>query len=168
LQIAAIIVVIVVGFVGLQHPARVVETEASAAILRALGSSRVTVEDTSILVVPFHGSGFRAIVSPSCSSIASLLSVCCLAALVRAGSRRRRAAAFVTSAGTVFAGNVVRISASLAVGLFAGRSSLVLFHDWVGSIFSFAYTLGGFVLLLYLMLPRRHKDLSGPTNVAVG
>jgi hypothetical protein len=67
--------------------------------------------------------------------------------------------------GTVVAGNILRISASLAVGLVAGRTSLVLFHDWVGSMFGFGYTLGGYVLLLYLLLPSdpdRHPTRTWP------
>jgi hypothetical protein len=30
-----------------------------------------------------------------------------------------------------------------------------MFHDWVGAVFTFGYTLFGFILMLYLVLPRR-------------
>ena len=42
---------------------------------------------------------------------------------------------------------------SLWVGLEAGPASLVLFHDWVGTLFALTYTLVGFFLMLYLILP---------------
>ena len=51
-------------------------------------------------------------------------------------------------------GNVLRITASVGMGLVAGRASLVLFHDWVGSLFAFAYILGGYILMISLLLPR--------------
>jgi LPXTG-motif cell wall-anchored protein len=38
---------------------------------------------------------------------------------------------------------------------------LVLFHDWVGSTFGFAYTVGGFVLVLAILLRRRKRRREG-------
>ncbi|MBV8980081.1 MAG: hypothetical protein JO086_04205 [Acidimicrobiia bacterium] len=153
LRMAGVILVVGVGFVLLQQPARRLEARASTALLQACGASGVSVAaGSSVLVVPSGHAPFRAIVTPSCSSLASALAIGALAALAPA-RRRRRAAATGAAVATVVAGNVLRISLSLAVGLVAGRASLVLFHDWVGSMFGFAYTLGGYVLLLYLLLP---------------
>ena len=55
----------------------------------------------------------------------------------------------------VLAGNLMRIAASLSAGTWAGRACLVLFHDWVGTMFTFASILGGYVLMLYVLLPDR-------------
>jgi carbamoyl-phosphate synthase large subunit len=71
----------------------------------------------------------------------------------RATSRRFLAIGAAVVA--VVVGNFVRISSSVVVGLYAGRSSLVLFHDWVGSMIGFAFTLGGFILMLWILLPAR-------------
>jgi carbamoyl-phosphate synthase large subunit len=61
----------------------------------------------------------------------------------------------------IVAGNLIRIAGSVVVGLFSGRASLVLFHDWVGSVFGIAYTIGGFIVTLTLLLrggqPRRGR-----------
>ena len=55
----------------------------------------------------------------------------------------------------VFDGGFLRICSSVVVGLYAGKPSLVLFHDWVGGMIGFAFTLGGFVLMLWMFLPAR-------------
>jgi carbamoyl-phosphate synthase large subunit len=115
--------------------------------------------------VPDTHAPFRAIVTPTCSSLASALAIGALATLAPARTRRarrRRVAATAAAVATVVAGNILRIAASLAVGLVAGRGSLVLFHDWVGSMFGFGYTLGGYILLLYLLLPATSLSTSEP------
>lgn len=153
LRMAGVILVAGVGFVLLQHPARRLEARASSALLQACGASGLSVgAGSAILVVPKDHAPFRAIVTASCSSLASALAIGALATLAPA-RRRRRVFATGAAVATVIAGNILRISLSLAVGLVAGRASLILFHDWVGSMFGFAYTLGGYVLLLYLLLP---------------
>jgi carbamoyl-phosphate synthase large subunit len=135
------------------------EAEASAGLLRLCGAGGVSVaagSGSAITVVPDSHAPFRAIVTPSCSALASGLAIGALASLApvrRRRDRTRRLVATGAAVGTVVAGNILRIAASLAVGLVAGRTSLILFHDWVGSMFGFAYTLGGYVLLLYLLLP---------------
>lgn len=67
----------------------------------------------------------------------------------------------------VVGGNFLRICSSVVVGLYAGRPSLVLFHDWVGSVIGFAFTLGGFVLMLWILLPAR-SSTPIPNVVAEG
>ncbi|MBV9410903.1 MAG: archaeosortase/exosortase family protein [Acidimicrobiia bacterium] len=159
LRMLGVIAVAGGGFLVLQHPARHVEAEMSSGLLRVIGARGVSVVGASsseIQVVPDGHAPFRAIVTPSCSSLASALAIGALASLApvrRRGDRTRRMAATSAAVAIVVAGNVVRIAASLAVGLVAGRTSLILFHDWVGSMFGFSYTLGGYVLLLYLLLP---------------
>jgi len=158
LHVAAVVAVTGLGFTLLQGPARHVEAQLAAALVRVTAGEHVrAVGASSIEVLPLRHEAFRAIVTPSCSSIGSLLALACLGALSR--HRRRAAGATAAAMATVAAGNVVRIAASLAVGLVAGRASLVLFHDWVGSMFGFAYTLGGFLLLLWLLLPRRQVQV---------
>jgi len=155
MRILAIVAVAAAGFVLLQAPARHLEAEASAGFFRLVGDERVRVADaTSIEVLPARHAPFRAVVTSSCSSIGSLIALACLGALVPRS--RRRNVAVILAMATVACGNIARIAASLGIGLVAGRPSLILFHDWVGSIFGFAYTLGGYLLLLHLLLPGRH------------
>jgi len=160
-RIVAIVAVAAVAFVFLEAPARHIEAEAAAGVFRLVGEGRVRVADaTSIEVLPASHAPFRAVVTSSCSSVGSLIALACLGALAPR-SRRRNAAVAVAMASVAF-GNVVRIAASLAIGLAAGRQSLILFHDWVGSIFGFAYTLGGYLLLLHLLLPARPALRTSP------
>jgi len=155
-RIAAIVVVAGGGFTVLQGPARHLEAQASAGVFRLVGDDRVrTAGANSIEVLPPSHAPFQAVVTPSCSSVGSLIALGCLGVLAPPG--RRRNIAVGAAMGTVAAGNIVRIAASLAIGLAAGRQSLILFHDWVGSIFGFGYTLGGYLLLLHFLLPARPR-----------
>ena len=155
LYVAAIVVLSAVGFALVQLDVRELETVASANVLHWLGAERAhVVLPTSIQVFPANGQAFRAVITPSCSSAASVLALVLLSTLVPRHVRHRRGRALLAAVALVFVGNIVRIAASIGVGFVAGRASLVLFHDWVGSIFTFVYTLGGFVLMLYLLLPR--------------
>jgi exosortase/archaeosortase family protein len=145
----------VLGFVLLQWPVRMMESRAATALVRLSGTQGVfLVDDTSILVVPTHRTPFRATVTPSCSAISSVLAIACLAMVSSPQRRPRCALAFGVALAAIAAGNILRIAASVGVGYLAGRAALVLFHDWVGSTFAFAYTLGGYVLMLYILLPR--------------
>jgi exosortase/archaeosortase family protein len=143
----------VAGFVLLQEVGRNLETAAAVGVLHLVGATQVFVAtSTSILVVPSNEPAFRAVVTPTCSALAPLLALICLASLL---PRRRVMLPLLVAMTVVVGGNIVRIAASVGVGVVAGRSSLVLFHDWVGSVFAFAYTLGGFVLMLLMLLPKR-------------
>ena len=144
-----------VGFLLLEQWTRQCETAAALDLLhlfRLDGATRNS--PTSIAVHARDGELFAAVLTPTCSSLAALLAQAGLMVLRPPGPRRRLAAAVGVALVLVFAGNIVRIAASVAVGLVAGSSSQVLFHDWVGSLFGFAYTLGGFLVMLYFLLPR--------------
>jgi carbamoyl-phosphate synthase large subunit len=161
LRVACVVAGTVGGFVVLQLPLRQLETVTAAAAVRGLGVTRAhVVPPTSIQVFPHSTTPFRAVITPSCSSVGSVVALTCLAALAprRAGGHRLRA--LLIAVGVVALGNIVRIASSVGVGVVAGRASLLLFHDWVGSAFTFAYTLGGFILMLYLQLPEVHVEPS--------
>jgi carbamoyl-phosphate synthase large subunit len=128
------------------------ETGTAIALVRPLSARVFRPSATTIGVVPISGRPFQAVVTPTCSSLSSVLAIVGLGSLCPPS--RRRTAAVLAAVATVAAGNVVRIAASVAVGVAAGRGSLILFHDWVGSVFAFAYTLGGYILLLSVLLSR--------------
>jgi hypothetical protein len=68
----------------------------------------------------------------------------------------------------VFAGNVLRLAGSLGFGLWVGERSLVLFHDWVGTVFTYAYTLGGYLVMLSMLLAARQRRDQELENHHVG
>ena len=107
----------------------------------------------SFQVLPESHAPFRAELTPFCSSLVSVLALGAIALFILRGPIIRRLSAFIIAATFVLLCNVIRVAASLYAGLRYGPSGLVLFHDWVGTIFGLAYTLLGFLLMLYLMLP---------------
>lgn len=153
LRIALLMVLLVGSYIILQEPARRAETRTSAWVLREANFRVGQVRGTGVYVAPSGQVPFYAVVTPSCSALASVLALAFLATVVPATSRRRKLVALGAAVLTVTLGNIIRITASLAVGLVLGRGSLVLFHDSVGNVFSFAYTLGGYILMLYILLP---------------
>ena len=155
-RMAAMLVVLVAGYAVLHRPWQAAEAVVAAAIAGALGPGQVDrVADAALLVAPPAHTAFIAIVTPACSSAAPVLALACLGLATPAAPPRRQLGALCAAAAAVMVGNAARIAGSVGVGLLAGRQSLVLFHDWVGSAFGFAYVLGGYVLMLSLLLPPR-------------
>ncbi|HEY0812432.1 MAG TPA: exosortase/archaeosortase family protein [Pseudonocardia sp.] len=167
----AVIAVVLTVFELANDPFRQLEADAAAAVLHAVGVSQSAVQGrshASLAVFPAGGSPFLAIVTPACSALSSLLAVAFLALFVPARYRRRLLPAVACALAVVAVGNVARIAGSVAVGLHAGVGSLVLFHDWVGSLFAFTYTLGGYLLMLFILLPARARpDAARPVGESV-
>jgi exosortase/archaeosortase family protein len=157
-KVALVLAAATLGFALLQAPARHLEATTIGRGLELVTRGRVStlVRHADVLVtVPPPHDNFAVTVSPACSALASVLALGCLGSLGPRRDRLRELAALAAAVVVVIAGNLVRMTASLWVGTVAGRGALVMFHDWVGAVFTFAYTLFGYVLLLYLVLPRR-------------
>ena len=153
-HMVAIIATLIVGFVLLQERFRLLEVGVTARLLGLLGiADRVVPVGNALLVEPFSGPFFAAVLAPSCSALAPALAVACLGSVTPPRPWRRRLAAVSIAVMAVIVGNLVRISSAVLAGLITGSSSLVLFHDVVGSFFGFVYILAGYLLLLYLLLP---------------
>lgn len=165
LQPVAVVGAVLATFAVANDAFRQAEATAAAGLLYLTGvtAERVQILPNSTLAVfPAAQGPFLAVLSPSCSALSSVLAVLFLAAFVPRSARRRRLPALVCALVCVVAGNLLRIAGSIAVGLQSGTASLVLFHDWVGSLFGFGYTVGGFVLMLWLLLPRRPRPDRAP------
>ena len=164
LRVAAFTALVGAVFVAGQAPFRHWEALAVAALVRAVGFHGVlSVEGSQILLSP-RGSGglFWVDITPSCSSLGPALALALISAVMSVGSPvSDRVLAGVVGVASIVVGNLLRIGSSVVVGLLAGRVSLVLFHDWVGSTFGFAYTVGGFVLALAVLLRRRKRRREG-------
>lgn len=173
-QPVAVVVGVLTSFALFNDAFRQLETVAAAGLLHLAGvpAEQVQVRPGSSLgVYPAEVSPFLAVVTPSCSSLASVLAIAFLAVFVPRSPGRRRLLALACALLCVVVGNVLRIAGSIAVGLASGTSSLVLFHDWVGSLFGFGYTLGGYLLMLYLLLraaPAATPELPLPEPALVG
>ena len=153
--VAVAVALVVTGAVLGRDLARRVEADLTVHLLQALGGRVDVLTDHSILVVPGAEAPFRVIVTASCSALAPVLALFALTLVAGRGAPPRRLLAASVAAAVVIAGNLVRIAASVGIGLWTGRSSLVLFHDVVGSIFGVGYTVFGYLLVVGLLLPRR-------------
>jgi carbamoyl-phosphate synthase large subunit len=144
------------AFVLGQAPFRYWEALTVAAGVRSLGFDGVlSVQGGQILLSPGSGSMFWVDITPSCSSLGPALAITLVVIVISAGRPASdRWLAGIAGVVGIIAGNFVRIGSSVIVGLLAGRVSLVLFHDWVGSVFGFAYTIGGFVFAISVLLRR--------------
>jgi len=155
LRVGAVLLVSVVGFLLIERPFRVLESHVVSALLLLVGADGTHVPYGSIIeIFPRGKPSLLAEITLSCSSLSSLLAIACLSCLGPDRLRRRWWAGLAVALTVVAVGNVLRIALSLGAGLLAGRSALLLFHDWVGGVFAFTYTLGGYILFLYLVLPR--------------
>jgi exosortase/archaeosortase family protein len=142
-----------IGFRLFHDSLRSLEEEAVLRVFPGLQDRVTILSDHRFQVLPIDQEPFRAQLTPFCSSLVSILALGAIALCVLRGSLPRRLSSFLVAAAFVFWCNVLRIAVSLWGGLHYGPKGLVLFHDWIGTMFGLAYTLAGFLLMLYLMLP---------------
>jgi exosortase/archaeosortase family protein len=166
IAIALSLAFVLVGFRLLNGPMRTLEISSVLLLVHA-GAGQVTVLGGYMLqVLPQHDAGFRVVVTPFCSSIVPILALAGLSMFILAGPPARRLGALAASAAAVAACNILRIAVSVMIGLHAGPSAMVLFHDWVGTLFALAYTIGGFLFMLFLLLPRTGRMSVDPVGSA--
>jgi exosortase/archaeosortase family protein len=155
LKVAAVCGGAAVGFVLFQAPMRHFETRSALWLLHHLGGhAAIGIASTVVLIIPRHHAAFDVLITPACSSLASLVAICALAPFTPRQPLARRVLAVAVAVGLIAIGNVLRITGAIAAGLVAGRTSLILLHDWVGSMFTFVYTMGGYILMLSILLPK--------------
>ena len=158
------LVVAYAGFYLLVGPVRDLEIRGVMGVLR---TDRVTVVNgDTFQVLAAHGLPFRAEVTPYCSSLIALLALAVICLFVLRGPLLRRLGALGVSVLLILAGNVARIAASLWMGDHFGVHWLVLFHDWVGTLFALAYTMAGFFLMLSLLLPSATAQIQRAARVS--
>ena len=164
-EIVYLIVLYLIAFESLIGPMRRFETDSIARFFSLTGSNGVSVaRNDSLLIVSGRHQPILAYLSPSCSSLMGLLALAVLAAAVMRQHRGKTLAAYLLTAVVLFVLNLGRMIASTAAGLLFGHSALLLFHDWVGTVWNFMATLFGFLLLQFLTMPasdRAEQDRFG-------
>ena len=151
--IALCVAVALLGFHWLNVPMRTWEVDVVSVVVGVTFDGVSVTAHHTFQVLPAARPPFRANVTPFCSSLVSLLALGGIGMFILREAMWRRVLAFVAAAALIVLGNVVRISASLLVGVRFGDGTLVLFHDWVGTLFGLAYTMAGFFFMLWLLLP---------------
>ena len=154
------ILVALLGFKLLNSVMRTVEETAVLGVFVVLRSRTTIVGDHTFQVLSPGHFPFRAVLTPYCSSLVSILALAAIATFILRGPILRRMSAFVIAGMFVLCCNVLRIGGSLWAGLRYGPQGLVLFHDWLGTMFGLVYTLFGFLLMLYLMLPSATANIA--------
>ncbi|TFV62174.1 exosortase/archaeosortase family protein [Geodermatophilus sp. DF01-2] len=159
---------VVICAVGFRYGAgflQVHEARWVANVLMFLGVDSVSASlERHVLVFRPDGEIILAEVTESCSSILSVLGLTALTAVVLRGRRQHAVAGLVVAVAALLVLNHVRLAGSTVAGLVWGTPALVLFHDWVGTVWNLAATLGGFLLMVCITLPtaeRAEQDVAG-------
>ena len=163
-----LLLAVVICAVGFEYGAgflQVHEARWVANVLTLVGVDSVSDSlERHILVFRPDGEIILAEVTESCSSILSVLGLTALTAVVLRGRRQHAVAGLVVAVAALLALNHLRLAGSTVAGLVWGTPALVLFHDWVGTVWNLAATLGGFLLMVCITLPtaeRAEQDVAG-------
>jgi len=124
------------------------------------------VHATFFQLLPPDQEAFRAQLTPYCSALIPILALVCIGFFILHGTWRRRLLSVGAAALLVLVCNVLRISGSLWAGYELGGDALVLFHDWIGTFFALAYTMAGFFLMLFLLLPSPSASMPRAARVS--
>jgi exosortase/archaeosortase family protein len=163
-----LLIAVGICLVGFRYGAELLQVHEArwvAMVLRLVGSDSVSgTVPGHILLFRADGEIINAEVTASCSSILAILGLTALTAVVLRGRRQHAVAGLVVAVAALFLLNHLRLVMSALAGLWWGDSALVLFHDWVGTVWNMAATLGGFLLMVYVTLPtaeRAEQDVVG-------
>lgn len=163
-----LLVAAVICFTGFAFGApwmQVNEARWVVAVLRLFGLDQVSgALPGHILIFGPEGAVLNAEVTASCSSILSVVGLTALTVAVFRGRRQHAFAGLLAALAAVLALNGVRLIASTLAGIWWGRPAMVLFHDWVGSLWNFTATFLGFLVLVAVTLPapeRAEQDAGG-------
>lgn len=153
-----------VGFHLLIGPIREFEVRLALWFIDILGVTGISgALGDSFVVFPRHGGPFVAVLTASCSSLPSLLALSALAFVVL----RRRAQVllgFLAATVWVLLANQLRLILSLLAGRYLALDTLIWFHDWVGALMSFVYTMTGLLIMIALTMhipERAEQDVAG-------
>jgi exosortase/archaeosortase family protein len=165
-SLAASLIVAMGGFNLLNEPARRLEAWLVMVSLRPVGSRASVVNQNFFQLLPPNQVAFRAQLTPYCSSLIPILALATIGFFILHGTWLRRLVSVGAAAALVLFCNVVRISGSLWMGYAFGGNALVLFHDWIGTLFALIYTMAGFFLMLYLLLPTATAQIPRAARVS--
>ncbi|MFD0561216.1 hypothetical protein ACFQ2M_03665 [Kitasatospora saccharophila] len=137
------------------------EAAATAAAARWCGLTSARQLPGTDLVHGFHGhQPFFIRISPSCSALTVAAACAGVSLLVLGGSLRRRLVGAAAAAALFTAANLARLVAVLWVGQDYGIPTMVGFHDWGGTLWSYLMLLLAVLLMVALRIERRAGEAS--------
>jgi exosortase/archaeosortase family protein len=141
------------------------EAAMAVALLHLAGVQDVSaVLPGHILMFRENGDVLDGVVTTSCSSLLSVMGLTALNVAVMRSRRGHALLGLVAAIVAVIAANGVRLVLSALAGLWWGGPAMTLFHDWVGTLWALATTLGGFLVMVAVSLPaaeRAEQDVAG-------
>ncbi|WP_433830316.1 ATP-grasp domain-containing protein [Actinoplanes sp. CA-015351] len=144
--------------------ARHFEVRVCEQIILAMGVDRISAALGDSFIV--FGPGFEPVTAQmtgSCSILSSVLALAALAVIVLR-ERSQVLLGFVVASVFVLAANQVRLLLSLLAGRYFAVDALVFFHDWIGAVINFAYTLIGLLIMIGMTMydaQRAEQDHTG-------
>lgn len=117
-------------------------------------------------ILIFRGSGevLDGVVTTSCSSLLTVMGLTALNVAVMRSRRGHALLGLLAAIVAVVVANNIRLSLSALAGLWWGAPAMTLFHDWIGTLWALATTLGGFLVMVAVTLPaavRAEQDVAG-------
>ncbi|RBY84252.1 archaeosortase/exosortase family protein [Blastococcus sp. TF02A-26] len=153
------------GFRYLQMPMRELEARGLAQVMSWIYPGQASgVLPGHVLLFPENGAVIDAVVTASCSSILSVLGLTALTAVVLRSRKLHALGGLLVAVAALLLLNHLRLLFSALAGMWWGDAALVLFHDWVGTLWNLVATLAGFLLMVWLTLPtpeRAEQDVDG-------
>jgi exosortase/archaeosortase family protein len=152
------------GYALLIEPARYFEVSLAAGVLRTLGVDRISSAlGDSFLIFGPDLQPLTAEMTASCSALTSILALSALA-IVALRQRPQALIGFLVAGVFVLFANQIRLILSLLAGRYLALDALVFFHDWIGALLNFAYTLIGLLIMIGLTMhdaQRAEQDRTG-------
>jgi exosortase/archaeosortase family protein len=165
LDLVLAVAICFVGFRYLTDPLRELEARGLAQVLNWIYPGRASaVVPGHVLIFPGDGGIIDAVVTASCSSILSVLGLSALTAVILRGRKLHALGGLLLAVACILALNHLRLLLSALAGFWWGDGALVLFHDWVGTLWNLVATLGGFLVMVWAALPaleRAEQDVDG-------
>ncbi|WP_369259266.1 exosortase/archaeosortase family protein [Geodermatophilus amargosae] len=165
LDLAVAAAICVLGFRHVAGPLQVLEAAWVARVLGWIAPGQASgVLSQHVLIFPDDGGIIDAVVTASCSSVLSVLGLTALTAVVLRSRKLHAVGGLVVAVGALLVLNHGRLLLSAWAGLQWGEGALVLFHDWVGTVWNLVATLAGFLLMVWITLPaleRAEQDVAG-------
>jgi exosortase/archaeosortase family protein len=152
------------GYALFIEPARYFEVSMTSAVLRAFGVDRISNALGDAFLI--FGPNFEPVVAEMTASCSALTSILALSALAIVALRQRPQAliGFLAAGTFVLLANQLRLILSLLAGRYLAVDALVFFHDWIGALLNFAYTLIGLLIMIGLTMhdaQRAEQDRTG-------
>jgi carbamoyl-phosphate synthase large subunit len=140
------------GFALFIEPARRFEVALATGVLRGFGGTGVSdVLGDAFIVFGPDGTPVVGEMTASCSALTSLLALSALA-FVALRRRAQVVVGLVVASAFVLFANQLRLILSLLAGRYFAVDALIFFHDWVGALLNFAYTLVGLLIMIGLTM----------------